>query len=355
MNISVMVNLMEWGPFDGTFGVCPGADQKQPGCVYHGAAMQELSQRAGFHYKNSWTYGDSVQAENFKKWMLWVAANYDVGIGVATETGDRLADGLVWNAYLSDNSFVLVTRKVIEKAPVFVTLFQFLTPFSWEVWLLIIFGAFISSVLYVVCEREVNFKDLPEGTWIGQICDAFMLACFQFTQAGNFNPKTVAGRCIAFTWSFTALLCVSAYTANLASFLISSEKSGFSITTIDEANAAGAKVCHRKGWAIEFFLASNYPRILRVPVTSQNEMWEFLRDGKCIAEAGFVATYKAEAPKLGYNPLCELYMTPALTFSAQSGGWFSQSDNGVLCTGLLKDVFQLHMSEMAADGCVLSH
>lgn len=347
-NISIMVNLMEWGPWHGSFGVCD--DTRDVGCVFHGAVMDELSRRAGFNYKDSFTIGDSVKAKNYKAWMMWVAKNYDVGIGIATETADRLADGLVWNAYLTDNSFVLATRKVLEEKPVFETLFQFLTPFSWSVWGFLVLGGILSSILYVITERHANPEDLPPGPLWAQLGDAIMLASFQFTGAGGFTPKTAAGRGITFTWGFTTFLTIAAYTANLASFLISKEQTGFTITTIDEANQAGARLCHRRGWAIERFLAESYPRIVRVPTDSQAEAWEFMRDHKCVAEAMFLSGFRSEEVKNSYNPECQLALTPALPFSAQSGGWYSQSDNGYLCTGLVKDVFQLHASEMVVDG-----
>eukprot|EP00961_Rhodomonas_salina_P297948 3937652-Rhodomonas_salina.1 len=204
-----MVDLVDWGPFEGTFGPCKDDSQKY-GCSFHGAIMEELSWRACVIYKDSWTYGHSTNAGSYKDWMLWVAANYDVGIGPATETADRLADHLVWSAYLTDNSFVLATRKAIEPKNVLANLFQFLTPFSWQVWVLLILGGFLSSVLYVATERRVNTDDLPPGTALTQIGDAFMLACFQFTGAGGFTPRTAAGRVITFSWGFTTLLTVAA-------------------------------------------------------------------------------------------------------------------------------------------------
>lgn len=97
---------------------CAGPDDDgKPvfGCSFDGAIMEELSQRAGFAYKDAWTYAGQMQAASYKDWMLWAAANYDVGIGPASETADRLVDGLVWSSYLTDNSFALVARKAVER------------------------------------------------------------------------------------------------------------------------------------------------------------------------------------------------------------------------------------------------
>ncbi|RVE51009.1 hypothetical protein evm_004300 [Chilo suppressalis] len=119
------------------------------------------------------------------------------------------------------------------------TIFSFLLPLSKEIWLCIIFSVFaVSVVLFLVSRfspyewRIVSFQDAQSSehnevaTTKTNIVNEFSFWNSMWFSLGSFmqqgsdiTPRSVSGRIVGIVWWFFALIVISSYTANLASYL----------------------------------------------------------------------------------------------------------------------------------------
>merc|ERR1711862_60316 len=90
-------------------------------------------------------------------------------------------------------------------------------PFTWDLWLAIVVSFLVTGAAYKVLEQGQD--DIPDGTGFRPV---LYLAAASFTGGGGFSPKTRLGMLFTFSWTFAILLLASSYTANLASFFVSS-------------------------------------------------------------------------------------------------------------------------------------
>jgi len=72
---------------------------------------------------------------------------------------------------------------------------------------------------------------------------AIFLSSITFTNHFEFKPQTHPARLLSFSWTLWALIIASAYTANLASFLVSRNKVDFSVNTLEDALKNNIPVC----------------------------------------------------------------------------------------------------------------
>lgn len=111
-------------------------------------------------------------------------------------------------------NYNLLIKKPKEKN----SIFQFLWPFTADVWLLTIASImFLGIVLYVMDRLSPNSSDprfrfnMQESIWFiyGSLVG----------EGTELMPRTISGRILTAAWWFFALILISSYTANLAAFL----------------------------------------------------------------------------------------------------------------------------------------
>ncbi|XP_021197940.3 glutamate receptor 1 isoform X1 [Helicoverpa armigera] len=118
-------------------------------------------------------------------------------------------------------------------------IFSFLQPLSMEIWLSIVCSLFaVSVVLFIVSRfspyewRVVSFTDshitehsdlaTTKTTVVNEFSfwNSMWFSLGSFMQQGSdINPRSVSGRIVGCVWWFFALIVISSYTANLASYL----------------------------------------------------------------------------------------------------------------------------------------
>ncbi|XP_028032174.1 glutamate receptor 1-like [Bombyx mandarina] len=134
-------------------------------------------------------------------------------------------------------SFDVKTKKNSFKDPT--TIFSFLHPLSKEIWLCIIFSLFaVSVVLFLVSRfsphewRLISFTDSQTSDH-SEVATTKTTAVNEFTfwnsmwfslgsfmqQGSDITPRSISGRIVGSVWWFFALIVISSYTANLASYL----------------------------------------------------------------------------------------------------------------------------------------
>ena len=110
------------------------------------------------------------------------------------------------------------------------------------------------------------------------------------TGAGNFAPRSAKGKTFVLFFSFFTLLVVSAYTANLTTFLTVEAVGTQPIERISSFSELGLSPCYYGG-STEWFLEQEHPNIRGVSLRDLDlydpgaeryaQLFEALRQGEC--------------------------------------------------------------------------
>jgi hypothetical protein len=176
-----------------------------------------------------------------------------------------------------------------------------------------------------------------------------------FTAGGSFRPYSFTGKAFVLTWTFTALVLVTSYTANMASMLVVSRAKESVVADVEDATARGLPVCVYRNGAFDEFIRAQYPHLnIRYPA---EWTYESLRTGECAAMIKDHTSFKVDRGLSKYNKNCDLEFAGApltdvySSFAAQPDpGSSSGPDDDILCTDLLVDVVNAALHDMGCDG-----
>lgn len=116
-------------------------------------------------------------------------------------------------------------------------------------------------------ERELEQKPIT----------AIFLASLTFTGHFQFCPNTNAARLLSFSWTFWALIITSAYTANMASFLVSRNGKEAPVATLEDALKRGTPVCIQRYSVMDEIVSKKYPDLNIVRKDAEQEIFDSLR------------------------------------------------------------------------------
>jgi len=228
------------------------------------------------------------------------------------------------------------------------------TPFfSLQLWLTIVAAIVATGLSYFLLEH-LN-KDADERNLDEKPLASIFYAAIAFTGHFELRPNTNAARILSFSFTFWALIVVSAYTANLASFLVTPKITGYKVTSIDAAVAKGATLCVQAGGIIQKILEDKYPGIRLVGKDSEQEIYAALRrspdEGGCDAAAHQFNTYQIYRRSMEVNWDCAV-SSEERVFEVLPAGMATAIDTGLFysCTSLISHVLDYHLTQMRGDG-----
>ena len=144
----------------------------------------------------------------------------------------------------------------------------------------------------------------------------------RFAQGEGFAPATGFGKLLVLSYSFFVLLTVSAYTASLATSLISEAGLSVGYSSFGEAISQDARVCVLAGTETERFLDDQYAHVNKVAVTE--EFLALARDECDVAVSSRQPGYDlAYVSGEGTNPGCTLAPIGGhdVNLKNYGGGW----------------------------------
>lgn len=336
-------------------------DTEQPGLFV--VLLDEVARRAGFTWRHSFVTVDPVSAEDAtqgKTWtdlLLWEINNFDLAVDYWARSAERMAMGVSFPHGWYDGSIVLAFMQSGngQNHDETVNLWSFLQPFEASVWLAIVAAIVFTGIVYFLLERmnanadERQLEDKPAAS--------ILLAALTFTGHFQYMPDTNAARLLSFSWSFWALIMISGYTANMASFLVSQNRQTFMIKTIDEALEHRVPVCVQRGAIIDDILSEKYPQLVLVRKDTEQEMIQALRQswfrggGGCGVVLTNLGTLELFQNQKETNADCSLTSDKRVVLSLPAG-FATAVDSGVLCTSLVSYVLDVHLQEMRIDGFI---
>ena len=320
--------------------------------------MDELAARAGFSWRNTFAAIDPIDpaVDGDKTWtdmLVWEVAHFDIAADYWGRSEERMAKGVSFPTGWYDGSIILATSITPESDDF--DLWGYFTPFAGPVWFAILGLIFFTGLAYFLLERLNHASD--EAQLEEKPLVAIFVAALAFTGHYEFKPRTHAARMLGFSWTFWALIMASAYTANLASFLVSRNDIQFSVSTLDDALVTGTPVCIQKGAVMDDIITKDYPELTVVRKETEQEMFEALTKpwyggaGGCGVLITNLGTYQVYQGQTATNADCTLTSEKRVILTLPSG-FATAVDSGTLCTSLVSHVMDLYMTEMIADGFI---
>lgn len=220
--------------------------------------MDEIARRAGFEWRNSFLAVELPPPD--KSWsdlLVWETTHFDIAADYWARSAARMREGVAFPHGWYDGSIVMVTRQIVKEEPFDPK--SFLVPFEYSVWLAILAAIFITGMAYFFLERMNAGTD--ERALEDKPLMALFIAALTFTGHFEFQPNSISSRLLSISWGFWAIIVTSAYTANLASFLVSQSKTVTRISTLEDAIITSTPLCVQRGAVVDSILSDKYPEL----------------------------------------------------------------------------------------------
>eukprot|EP00543_Licmophora_paradoxa_P004981 CAMPEP_0202443576 /NCGR_PEP_ID=MMETSP1360-20130828/2796_1 /ASSEMBLY_ACC=CAM_ASM_000848 /TAXON_ID=515479 /ORGANISM="Licmophora paradoxa, Strain CCMP2313" /LENGTH=309 /DNA_ID=CAMNT_0049059299 /DNA_START=185 /DNA_END=1114 /DNA_ORIENTATION=- len=143
----------------------------------------------------------------------------------------------------------------------------------------------------------------------------------------------------------------SAYTANLASFLVADRSPAFVPITLAEAEQSGVQVCVRADAAVFHQISAKYPALPLIVDPDFTKTYQMLREGKCQVLAARAADWSKFSRDALVNGDCQLQWIGRAE-QINGGGAATKVDSGEYCTSILTHVLDIHFNEMIDAGFI---
>lgn len=138
---------------------------------------------------------------------------------------------------------------------------------------------------------------------------------------------------------------MSAYTANLASFLVVQNTPSIEINTVGDAVRQEYWICVIGTTVADTSLTNAYRGANIIRTKTEGAMYQSLLDGTCEIALTTVASFNEYKANKDFNNECSLSWI-GRSFKPGTGGFATKSDSGSKCTSLIRDVLNLHLNEM---------
>lgn len=325
-------------------------DEENPGIVAD--LLDELATRGGFTWRDS--FGVVKGPGKNRTWtdlLGWATEEFDVAADWWMKTTERMSMGIAFSEGWYDASTILVGLAGEKEI---VSLWSWLSPFDATVWICIMFTILGSAVVLASLDRldpTHPKRSKQKKTKANRKLDKLFKSAITFTGHLQHHPGTDPTRIFTFSLALFSLLMMSAHTANLANFLVTRNSKGIKIRSVGDAVKANMPICVYKATATEEILQRAFPSVKFRGYETEHENFLALRRGECKFVATSVSSFDNFQDDRSVNPDCKLEWVGRI-FHHMLGGFATKADSGIKCTNLVRDVINLHMIEMKADGFV---
>jgi len=168
----------------------------------------------------------------------------------------------------------------------------------------------------------------------------------------EFDPKASSLRVLIVSMNFMYLILISAYTANLASFLVIESSSRIVINQFQDVLNAQEPICVQRGIAYVDAIQKKYPesKNLMVEFETEQEMFQGLHEDKCLVLLTSMEDWKSKKRDKNYNINCSMkWVGRRVELVPASFALRASIDQ---CRTLLHDVIDFHLIQMKSDDVV---
>jgi hypothetical protein len=360
LNLSIVLTDYQYGTAeDEYFSLLNGKIREgYPGLL--AIIMDEVARRAGFSWRNTFgTYSplDSKYDGN-KTWtdiLLWAVEVFDIAGGKWGKSLSRLSSGVSFPTGWYDSSATLVEHLAeSEQEKKVVNIWSFLNPFTYSVWMAIIGFMIVTGIVNFILEL-LDQTPMTETLYF-KFLTCIYEAAIVFTGHLSLRPKNHSSRIMTFSWTFWALIVASAYTANLASFLLSPSVKVSRIDSLATAIQKNASVCTLTGAILESVCQEAYPNLKLIGKVTYAEIFDAIRigskNGGCDAAVLEANDVRLNERNKAFNYDCSV-SSDMMAQVKISAGIATAIDTGRFrCTSLISAVLDYHLLQMIHDDFV---
>lgn len=321
--------------------------------------LDEVARRGEFSWRDSWAWEMRPPAD--KSWtdLLLMSVNaYDLSVNYWYDLPSRMDLGVSFPTGWYDGSMIII-RKNLDAESFDSDEFNWFfwsQPFTMSVWMLLLLTTCISGVVSIYIEEkpfhEIVKNDAPvKGSISSTVLSYTQRSMLAFTGEHYLYPKSHAGQIFSFSLTFFSILIISAYTANLASFLVIQKQNSVvdSVESLGDIVRLGKSICTLQETALEEAIIQMYPNAIVVGRVSDVKVLNSLKDNDCDYGLVGLSTWEEYKGVKETNGDCNLSRI-GRTFQALDAGFASKSDAGEFCTSIVRDVLNIHFYEMIQEG-----
>lgn len=269
-------------------------------------------------------------------------------------TPGRALDGAFSPYGIFDLSYIFLMLEKVPESSGFSweAATQFTNPFDGLLWLALILAALVTSMAYWFIEGWMieNDDDFPSDGCIPQL-QAFFLSAMMYTGQGGYAPRTWPGKLLMTSWAWFVVLFISAYTANLATFLVMKGAPEIGYKSLEQAVAGGAKICVSESTAMGDWFEKTFPNYPGKvgDVAGPDGPLKRLRAGGCEGAITTRIDWEMLQDNAELNNYCDMKVVgPPLSNSR--GGWMVLNDYTKNCTDLVQEVFHILFLQLQSTG-----
>lgn len=322
-------------------------DEERPGLIVE--LLDELAKRGGFTWRDSFgvfNYKDMEKNRTFDELLKWTVDTYDLSCNSWSSSIGRINQGVTFLQGWYDGSIILVGKQETTDK---VNVWSFLMPFAWGVWLMMFVTIVFSGFVYYWMEWYNEDSDRQD---LGKMpTENIYFAALSFIGQIQFMPATDYARIFTLSCAFWGLLMASAYTANLASFLVANNTPSLAIASVGDAVSARLPICVKDSSVSDTLVTDAHPGAILVPKRIEDDIFFGVNRGECTLALTNVGTWDNYKERSVVNGNCQLDWIGRV-FKFIEAGFASLSDSGTLCSSLIKDVLNVHLAEMKEDGFI---
>ena len=215
----------------------------------------------------------------------------------------------------------------------------------------------VSGILCYFLEKGLTMPKLNSNELSRistDITDHIYMSSMLFTGHMNLKAKTKPGQLVSFSLSMFAMLMLSAYTANLASFLVTKNIRQTEVQGVDDIVDMGKSMCITDAAKKEAIIAlqsirkdSNHISPIFDIQPSEEAVLEGLEKGDCDYAISGVSTWDEIKDKDRWS--CKMHRVGEI-YQYIEAGFAMKSDSSVYCTSLVRDVFNFHLLQLQLEG-----
>jgi hypothetical protein len=248
---------------------------------------------------------------------LFETLGYDCLLTSTVLRGERLAyaDFLVSNEQFG---LSVVTKVGVSKDyPVVDMLFAWASPFSWQIWVTVLFSLLFGSVAMFYFEGDDKLMDFgsPSLPLALRLCRGWYKAFLNFTSVGGFEATTPAGQVFNVAFSFSMLLLQAAYTANLAAYFTKTQPPVSAVNAMSDFSGRQLPACITNDPYVYDLLRSAFPltQFVVLPSALTSDLLDAIASGQCSGGvAPDVHLRYALGPQDPLGKYCDLEVTGGL-------------------------------------------
>jgi hypothetical protein len=283
-------------------------------------------------------------------YMQEVLQHFDM-LGVYyTDTSARRSAGIGFTQQIVDASLVLIT---VEEPDVSGSLWNFLLPFSNNLWICVACIIFFNAVLYYFVENS----DKDGGLKLVTLFDGFYQMWGTFTGGDGPSPSKASTKLLNMGYFFFMMLLLTTYTANLTSSLVVNDS--VRLSSMATANEKGSKVCVLSGSAASGVISATYPNVHQVIDSSLksaddiDSLFARMRHGDCDGAVVAMIDWETQSIREDSNPDCNLVLVD--DFRPFSGAMPYLLDYATpYCTSMVETVLSAILVSLTAAGTLES-